>query len=104
MMETSEEKLVIQLNIGSQRYPISVRRDQEEIFRKAATQINEKINRYQVAYPGQGYEKYMSVALLDFAVKVLQIENDNATEPYGLALSALTKEVEDVLDGELQAL
>lgn len=101
-MEANDEKLVIQLNIGSQKYPISVRRDQEEVFRKAAKQINEKISRYQVAYPGQGYEKYMSVALLDFAVKVLQIENNNATEPFCRSLSTLTEEIEDILGDKVE--
>lgn len=92
-----KDKIVIQLHIGSQKYPISVVREQEEIFRKAAKQINEKISRYQTAYPGQGYEKYMSVVLLDFAVKVLQIEHNNATEPYNEALEKLTAEIEEIL-------
>ena len=41
------EKLVIQLLIGSQMQQITVRRDQEEIFRKAALMINERLNKYK---------------------------------------------------------
>ena len=98
-MNESQDKFVIQLMIGKQVFPISIRRDQEEVFRKAAKQINEKLARYQTAYPNQGYENYMSVALLDFAVNVLQLEQLNATEPYRQAIATLTAEVEEALKG-----
>ena len=71
-MSTSNDKMVIQLLIGKHQYPITVLRDQEEVFRKAARLINEKLGRYEQAYPNQGSEKYTSVALLDFAVRALQ--------------------------------
>ena len=101
-MNESQDKFVIQLMIGKQVFPISIRRDQEEVFRKAAKQINEKLARYQTAYPNQGYENYMSVALLDFAVNVLQLEQLNATEPYRQAIATLTAEVEEALKGQPQ--
>lgn len=97
-MQDINDKLVIQLMIGNQIYPISVKREQEELFRKAAKQINEKLNRYRVAYPNQGYEKYMSIALLDFAVKALQAESDNDTEPFNKCLSQLTSEIEETIN------
>ena len=50
-MEEKKDKLVIQLLIGKQVYPITVRRDQEEVYRKAARQINEKLGRYEQSYP-----------------------------------------------------
>lgn len=96
-MAETKDKLIIKLMIGNQIYPISVKRDQEEIFRKAAKDINEKLQRYQTTYPNQGYEKYMSIALLDFAVKVLQVENNHETEPYCKSIEQLTTEIEEVL-------
>ena len=99
-MNESQDKFVIQLMIGKQIFPISIRRDQEEVFRKAAKQINEKLARYQTAYPNQGYENYMSVALLDFAVNVLQLEQLNATEHYRRSVENLTAEVEKALKGQ----
>ena len=96
-MNQDSEKLIIKLMIGNQIYPISVKREQEEVFRKAAKDINEKLQRYQTTYPNQGYEKYMSIALLDFAVKVQQLENSNETLPYNKALEQLTLEIEQAL-------
>ena len=91
------DKLVIQLLIGSHMQQITVRRDQEEIFRKAALLINERLNKYKTAYPNQVDVKYMSIALLDFAVKVLQMENNIDTLPFSESIERLTKEVEEVL-------
>ena len=96
-MTEIKDKLIIKLMIGNQMYPISVKREQEEIFRKAAKDIKEKLQRYQTTYPNQGSEKYMSIALLDFAVKVLQLENTNETEPYNKSLEQLTLEIEQAL-------
>lgn len=97
-MPNNEDKLVIKLMVGNQLYPISVRRDQEEVFRRAAKDINEKLQKYQTTYPNQGYEKYMSIALLDFAVRALQIEKDNSTSLYSVIITALTKEIEQVIE------
>ena len=95
-MEVSE-KLVIQLLIGKNLQQITVKRDQEEIFRKAALLINERLNKYKTAYPNQSDVKYMSIALLDFAAKVLQMESNVDTQPFAESIDKLTKEVEEVL-------
>ncbi len=99
-MEKVSEKFVIHLLIGDQTYPFTIPRDREEIFRKASVQINDKLNKYKVAYPHQGNEKYMSVALLDFAVKALQLEKGNDTAPFTTSIEQLTKEIEEVLQNK----
>ena len=96
-MNGESDKIVIELMIGNQIHRISVPRNQEGFFRKAAKNINEKLQKYQTTYPNQGSEKYMSIALLDFAVKVLQIEDSNNTQPYNKAIALLTTEIEDTL-------
>ena len=100
MVEGLSERLVIQLMIGNQLYPYSIRREQEEIYRKAAKLINERLNRYSQKYSDRGSERYMPAAILDFAVKVLQMENDQNTKPYDDAIRQLTGEIEDVLNTE----
>lgn len=99
-MSTSNDKMVIQLLIGKHQYPITVLRDQEEVFRKAARLINEKLGRYEQAYPNQGSEKYTSVALLDFAVRALQLEAQKDMSPYAETVNRLSKEMEQLFDNE----
>lgn len=92
-MEEKKDKLVIQLLIGKQVYPITVRRDQEEVYRKAARQINEKLGRYEQSYPNLSYERYTSVALLDFAVQVIQTQMQKDQSPYEDVVKRLTDEI-----------
>ena len=96
-MGERSEKFVIQLMIGKQIYPITVRRDQEEIYRKAAIMINEKLNRYEQSYPNLGYEKYTSVALLDFAVQVIQTQNLQDQSLYTETVERLSGELNELL-------
>lgn len=96
-MEEKKDKLVIQLLIGKQVYPITVRRDQEEVYRKAARQINEKLGRYEQSYPNLSYERYTSVALLDFAVQVIQTQMQKDQSPYEDVVKRLTDEITRLL-------
>lgn len=95
--DKTNEKLVIQLRIGKHQQPVTVRREKEEIFRKAAHNINERLSRYAESYPSLGYERCMTITLLDFAVEALQAAEDNRTTPYDKAIKALTIEVEEAL-------
>ena len=97
-MENAQNKLVIHLLIGKQLYPITVLPEQEEMFRKAPKLINEKLSRYEQTYPNQGYEKYTSVALLDFAVRVQQLEQQKDDTPYADTLARLSDEITKLLE------
>ena len=57
MEDNKSDKLVIQLLIGKQVYPITVKRDQEEIYRRAARMINDKLGRYEQSYPHLGWAR-----------------------------------------------
>lgn len=98
-MPQPSDKFVIQLLIGKQVHHITVHRDQEAIYRKAATVINSKLGRYEQSYPNLGAERYMSVALLDFAVQVIQLQNEQDLTPLNDALDHLSDEIEQKLRG-----
>jgi len=91
------EKLNIQLRIGNDIHPITIRRELEATFRQAAKNINDKLGRYREAYPGLSQEKCISMTLLDFAVYALQAANDTSTQPYDEAIRQLTFDVEEAL-------
>lgn len=96
-MDNKSDKLVIQLLIGKQVFPITIKREQEEIYRKASQMINEKLGRYEQSYPNLGYERYTSVALLDFAVQVLQLQSQKDQSPYEEVVTRLTEEIGQLL-------
>lgn len=99
-MNNAGEKFIIQLRIGNQTYPITVLRETEEIYRKATQRINDKLNLYKSHFPNQSEEKYMSMAMLDIAVKWIQNEMRNDTAPLMNSMAQLTQEIEEVLPGK----
>lgn len=104
--QTISEKLHIQLKVGNEMLPITIRRDLEEIFRQAAKNINERLGRYREAYPMFPDVRCIMMTMLDFAVMELQARGNADTRPYDEAIVKLTEEVEEALasrSGGLQA-
>jgi len=99
-MDNSQDKFVINLLIGKQTHSITVRRDQEEIYRKAAQTINNKLGRYEQSYPNLGYDRYKSVALLDFAVQVIQFQKEKDDTLYQDTVARLSDEIKRTLSAQ----
>lgn len=97
-MEGVSERFVIRLTIGRQIYPITIRRDQEEMYRQAARLINEKLGRYERTYPNLDYDRYLPAVLLDFAVNTLQLRQQKDLSPYADTVRRLSEELTQLLD------
>lgn len=96
-MDKPSEKIRINLLVGNQTTPVIIQREQEEYYRKAAKLINEKLGRYETTYPFQSHEKYLSTALLDFAVRTVLYENQKDQSPYAETLQRLSEEIQQLL-------
>ena len=81
------DKLSIQLAIGSKQYPLEIDRKDEELYRKAADLINNKIHRYISYFPSQEKEDYM-----DITINLLKESNMNDK----------VKEMIDIIDKTLK--
>jgi len=75
-MNEVNDKLTIRILIGRQEHEINVRRQDEEVFRKAAKIITEQLGRYEQKFRGQSYETYLSITLLDFVVHSIRHQKD----------------------------
>ena len=64
-----DDTLSITLRFGSWTMPMTVRRDEEYIYRQAEKLIKERFNFYTSSYPGQNSEMYLVMTLLDIAVQ-----------------------------------
>lgn len=65
----------INLLIANRSFSLTVPTEQEAIYRKASTMINERIMRYTDKYGDNDEVSYMSMVLLEFAVRVAKEEN-----------------------------
>lgn len=96
-MTELSETFTINLRIGSQIIPITVKRAEEEIYRAAEKLINERYNYYAKNYPKQIEVTYLSMAILDITVSLKRNEHRNDTQPLITHISEMLKDVEKAL-------
>lgn len=96
-MDDNTPKRTIHLRIDKTMHAVTIQAEKEEMFRKAAANINARLARYHDKYPTLDVDYCKSITLLDFAVESLQNQADHSAEPYKAALDQLTTEIEDAL-------
>ncbi len=94
------EKMKIRLTIADGIYPMTIDRKEEELYRKAATMINEKVNMYRERGSGGKREDYIIMVAFEFAFMLANKKWENDTLPYQKKLDELTRELEKRLDEE----
>lgn len=99
-MDEGSDKFVIQLYVGRQPHSITIPRNQEKIYRKACQLVNEKLGRYEQSYPNLDSARYISVALLDFAVQAQNAEMLKDDTLYTETVERLSKEIEELMQSE----
>lgn len=73
-MSTEEEVFQINVNICDRPYRLKVKRDEEEVVRKAAREISEKVKQLQTQFAGKDKQDYLAMHALTLAVSVLNNE------------------------------
>ncbi len=98
------DKLSININIGERIYPISITRSdskREQIIRKAAQTVNDSISQYKSkGYKGKDEQDYLSMVLISFAVKLMELENNEDISPIINELKKINFELENFLEKE----
>ena len=89
------EKMKIHLSMADQTYTMTINRTDEELYRKAAKQINEKLNTYRARRPEGTLINHLTMVAFDFAFNLAANEHRNDTEPYKQKLDELTRELEE---------
>lgn len=92
-----DDTLSITLHFGSWTLPMTIRRDEEYIYRQAEKLIKERFSFYQGSYPGQNTEMYLVMTILDIAVQSKRQETEGDAEPIIGLLKPLLSEVEAAL-------
>lgn len=93
-----DDKLKIHLLIDNERYPLAIRREDEELYRDAAKQINNKLNKYRQCYPDFRPTRHWAMVALELAFENTSMKDRNDTAPYQEKLVELTRELEEYLN------
>ena len=92
-----DDTLSITLRFGTWTLPMTIKRDEEYLYRQAEKLIKERYNFYSSSYPGQSNEMYLVMTILDIAVMSKRQETNYDTRPIMNVLQPLLTEVEAAL-------
>ena len=96
MTEVNNEKLHIRLHV--EEIEVTIKRSDEEFYRKAAKLITDRYNAYSQAYKGKKGEHTIALmTLIDIALMYERERGNNDTDPYNSILTKLTSEIEEAL-------
>ena len=94
------DKIKINLQIADSNYPLTINRQEEEMVREAAKQVNIKLNAYREYYKNLEPEKIIAMVAYQFSLEKLQLMQRNDTTPYTEKVKELTELLEDYFQKE----
>ncbi|RLD52752.1 MAG: cell division protein ZapA [Bacteroidetes bacterium] len=77
-------ELTISVTIAERPYRLTIKREEEEVIRKATNEINKKIKEYSDNFAFNDMQDLIAMVILEFSTKVVNFEedlksNDNTT-------------------------
>ena len=94
------DKIKINLQIADSSYPLTINRQEEEMVREAAKQVNIRLNAYREYYKNLEPEKIIAMVAYQFSLEKLQLMQRNDTTPYTEKVKELTELLEDYFQKE----
>ncbi len=98
-MGEDEDKIRINIMLAGTTYPLIIRRDDEEIYRKAARQVEIYINKYKEKYPKVTHEMALAMVAYHFSLTSLMQQDRNDTTPFTDKIRELNSEMDTLLKG-----
>ncbi len=89
-------EISIKISISDRIYPLKVNVEEEEIVRRAAKIINDRIKEYQENYAVRDKQDLLSMAVLHYATAVLRVENQIQNQD--LAVEEKVDNLDNLLD------
>ena len=96
-----KEPFVINLDIDGRKYPLTIERDEEELVRAAAKQIQVKLNQYRQHYFIDDIaSKSLDMVAIQLSISELRMTKMKDTEPFIDKIQQLNEELEAYLTSE----
>ncbi|MDD4009030.1 MAG: cell division protein ZapA [Fermentimonas sp.] len=95
-----DEKFLLTLEVAGRRYPLKVKRSEEQAFRTAAKQIDIKVNQYRVAFganPNLTTQDFMAMAAIQALAENFSLGDKNNTKPFEDKIDSLINELDNYL-------
>ncbi len=99
-MEELDDSKQLTVTIAGRPYPLKIKANDEPAIRKIVKEVNDKINQFQLAYPGREKQDCMALVLLSYAVD-LHKASSAPTAPPVPELSERLSRIHRLLDEAL---
>jgi cell division protein ZapA len=93
-----EEKLSIKINIGDKYYPLRIERSEEEMIRKAAKAINDKLNQYKGKYAERDMVDLLAMTALQFTKKYYEKAEAADTDQLNAEIKQINTDIEEYIN------
>lgn len=97
-MNKMDDKLSIRLNIGDKFYPMRINRDEEELIRKAAKIISDKLNQYRKKYAERDIVDLLAMTALQYTKDFLEREEREDLTTVNDELKLINIELEEYIE------
>ena len=96
------DKIKINLQIADSNYPLTINREEEQMVREAAKQVNTILGEYREKWGHLNLEpeKIIVMVAYQFSLEKLQLLQRNDTAPYTEKVKELTELLEDYFKKE----
>lgn len=87
------DKIKINLKMAGAYYPITIRREEEEMVREAARQVDTRLNQYKSNYARDQVttEQLLAMVAYQFALESLEEKKRNDTIPFATKINELSQ-------------
>ena len=92
-----DDKMKIHLLIDNRKYPLTIPREDELLYREAARQIDSILNKYRRLFPDFGSVEHWAMASLEIAFENTKLKDRNDTEPYMETLQRLEESIDECI-------
>ncbi len=95
------EQQSIHINIADRVYPLKIALHDEEKIRAAAKIINEKVENYRKRYTNRDAQDALSMALLQFVIKLIEAERKEEATKITEELKSLDNLLQEYIDSNI---
>ncbi len=97
----NDELFTINVNLAGHRFPLTINRNDEQMYRDAAKNLKEKIDSYRERHAQLPYETVLVMAAYHFAIETQELKCKEDVGPVVEKMDLLNKELDKYLK-ELQ--
>ena len=97
------DKLKIKVSIAGRIYPLTIKREEEELIRKAATKIEDIVKQFESNYAVKDKQDLLAMCALQLSSKVENLEGKTLIDTSDLEqdIDAMECEIKDLLESSL---